>query len=96
MGVDRLPLGRNQPFFNVLAEDKSTRYAADGRCQPVPLQQCSAIPQQRSDLLLWWLAITYPVLTALRGLPILPLLSYLLNFILIFTGISPVTDVCFI
>ena len=31
MGVDRLPLGRHQPFFNVLAEDKSTRYAANGR-----------------------------------------------------------------
>ncbi|KAF0306006.1 F-box only protein 21 [Amphibalanus amphitrite] len=33
MGVDRLPLGRHQPFFNVLAEDRTTRYAADGRCR---------------------------------------------------------------
>ncbi|KAK3739307.1 hypothetical protein QZH41_017885, partial [Actinostola sp. cb2023] len=28
MGVDRLPLGRNQPFYNVLGDDGSSRYAA--------------------------------------------------------------------
>ena len=32
MGVDRLPNGRNQPFYNVLVEDGSNRYAADGLC----------------------------------------------------------------
>ena len=30
MGVDRLPNGRNQPFYNVLVEDGSNRYAAEG------------------------------------------------------------------
>ena len=30
MGVDRLPLGPNQPFYNVLVEDGSNRYAAQG------------------------------------------------------------------
>ncbi|XP_043213781.1 F-box only protein 21-like [Amphibalanus amphitrite] len=39
MGVDRLPLGRHQPFFNVLAEDRTTRYAADENLElaPAPL-----------------------------------------------------------
>ena len=31
MGVDRLPLGFNQPFYNVLVEDGSNRYAAQGK-----------------------------------------------------------------
>ena len=30
MGVDRLLNGRNQPFYNVLVEDGSNRYAAEG------------------------------------------------------------------
>ena len=30
MGVDRSPNGRNQPFYNVLGNDSSTRYAAHG------------------------------------------------------------------
>ena len=30
MGVHRLPRGRNQPFYNVLVEDGSNRYAAEG------------------------------------------------------------------
>ena len=28
-GVDRLPNGRDQPFYNVLVEDESTRYVAE-------------------------------------------------------------------
>ena len=31
MGVDRLPLGREQPFYHVLVPDGSQRYAAQGR-----------------------------------------------------------------
>ena len=30
MGVDRLPNGPNQPFYNVLVEDGTNRYAAEG------------------------------------------------------------------
>lgn len=30
MGVDRLPNGRNQPFYNVLVEDGTNRYASQG------------------------------------------------------------------
>ena len=30
MGVDNLPKKSNQPFYNVLVEDGSTRYAAQG------------------------------------------------------------------
>jgi heat shock protein HspQ len=31
MGVDYLPLKSQQPFYNVLVEDGSTRYAAQGK-----------------------------------------------------------------
>ena len=31
MGVDQLPLGPQQPFYNVLVEDGSNRYAAQGK-----------------------------------------------------------------
>ena len=30
MGVDNLPHGRNQPFYNVLVEDGTNRYASEG------------------------------------------------------------------
>ena len=30
MGVDSLPHGRNQPFYNVLVEDGTNRYASEG------------------------------------------------------------------
>ena len=30
MSVDRLPSGRHQPFYNVLAHDGSIRYASQG------------------------------------------------------------------
>lgn len=32
MGVDNLPHGRNQPFYNVLVEDGTNRYASEGLC----------------------------------------------------------------
>ena len=32
MGVNQLPLGPNQPFYNVLVEDGTNRYAAQGTC----------------------------------------------------------------
>lgn len=31
MGVDRSPGGRNQPFYNVLGDDGSQRYAAHSK-----------------------------------------------------------------
>jgi F-box protein 21 len=31
MGVENLPNKRHQPFYNVLVEDGSTRYAAQGK-----------------------------------------------------------------
>ena len=31
MGVDQSPGGRNQPFYNVLGDDGSQRYAAHGK-----------------------------------------------------------------
>ena len=31
MGVDRSPGGRNQPFYNVLGDDGSQRYAAQSK-----------------------------------------------------------------
>jgi len=34
MGVDRLPAGPKQPFYNVLVADGSTRYAAQGSLRP--------------------------------------------------------------
>ena len=38
MGVDRLPLGREQPFYHVLVPDGSQRYAAQGRYSLAHLQ----------------------------------------------------------
>merc|ERR1719383_144103 len=41
MGVDRLPRKDNQPFYNVLVEDGSNRYAADENleaCEPVRIE----------------------------------------------------------
>lgn len=32
MGVDNSPGGRSQPFYNVLADDGSQRYAAHSKC----------------------------------------------------------------
>lgn len=34
MGVDTSPGGRNQPFYNVLGDDGSQRYAAHGKSNP--------------------------------------------------------------
>ena len=43
MGVDLLPLGPHQPFYNVLVEDGSNRYAAQGKRNISSLQIiCSA------------------------------------------------------
>ncbi|EXJ73274.1 uncharacterized protein A1O5_03034 [Cladophialophora psammophila CBS 110553] len=42
--VDRLPNGRNQPFYNVLVEDESTRYVAE---ENVVLLSASDITQDR-------------------------------------------------
>lgn len=39
MGVDNSPGGRNQPFYNVLGDDGSQRYAAHGKLSFLVIQQ---------------------------------------------------------
>lgn len=34
MGVNQLPLGHTQPFYNVLVDDGTNRYAAQGKATP--------------------------------------------------------------
>ncbi|KAK0928878.1 hypothetical protein LTR91_004058 [Friedmanniomyces endolithicus] len=43
MQVDSLPRGREQPFYNVLADDKSVRYVADENIESLSRQPSEAI-----------------------------------------------------
>ncbi|KAG8742202.1 hypothetical protein FRC10_001898 [Ceratobasidium sp. 414] len=45
--VERLPKGRNQPFYTVLAADGSSRYVADENVVPLPSLASETDPEQR-------------------------------------------------
>ena len=51
MGVDTLPDGRHQPFYNVLGDDGSTRYAAQGRKLATPVCGTSCTPGANCGML---------------------------------------------
>lgn len=40
MAVDHLPKKRHQPFYNVLVEDGTTRYAAQGKINVFVSENC--------------------------------------------------------
>ena len=44
MGVDSMPNGRHQPFYNVLGDDGSSRYAAQGRKLATPVYGTACTP----------------------------------------------------
>ncbi|KAG9086376.1 hypothetical protein FRC06_003119 [Ceratobasidium sp. 370] len=46
-GVDRLPRGRNQPFYTVSAEDGSSRYVAEENVVPLPSLATETEAEQR-------------------------------------------------
>ena len=45
MGVDRLPWKEKQPFYNVMVEDGSCRYAASENLMPTKPQRIIGNPQ---------------------------------------------------
>ena len=53
MGVDRLPNGRAQPFYNVLVEDETTRYVAEENVRLLERDQWEAMGVEDGALKIW-------------------------------------------